>query len=460
MKENIWNQYNKQDLLGLEELTDQYIDFLSKCKTERECVEEIIRLVTENGFKNLDDLIANREEIKAGDKIFAENMGKTVALFIIGEEDITKGMNILGAHIDSPRLDLKANPLYEDTSLAYFDTHYYGGIKKYQWVNLPLALHGVVVLKNGEKVTIKIGEDLNDPVVGITDLLPHLAMEQMKKEATKVIEGEKLDVLIGSRPDSKTDSDDGVKKRILSILEERYGIREEDFLSAEIEVVPAGRARNFGLDESMIMSYGQDDRVCAYTSLKAMLDVEVCSKTLSCIFVDKEEIGSVGATGMCSDFYENAVREICSLLGKDDVVTLGRVFRHSKMLSSDVNAAYDPLYDDVMEKRNCSYLNNGVVFSKYTGSRGKSSSNDANAEFIAELRQIMEDEKVHFQMSELGKVDVGGGGTIAYILANKNISVIDCGVGVLSMHAPWEITSKADVYEAYKCYKAFLKRAS
>jgi len=460
MKENIWNQYNKQELLELGELTNQYIDFLSKCKTERECVDEIIHLVTKNGFRNLDDLIENHEELKAGDKIYVENMGKTVALFVIGKEDITKGMNILGAHIDSPRLDLKANPLYEDTNLAYFDTHYYGGIKKYQWVNLPLALHGVVVLKNGEKVMIKIGEELSDPVVGITDLLPHLAMEQMKKEATKVIEGEKLDVLIGSRPDSKSDSDDEVKKRILSILEEKYGIQEDDFLSAEIEVVPAGRARNFGLDESMIMSYGQDDRVCAYTSLKAMLDVCDCSKTLSCIFVDKEEIGSVGATGMCSDFYENAVREICSLLGKNDAVTLGRVFRNSKMLSSDVNAAYDPLYDDVMEKRNCSYLNNGVVFSKYTGSHGKSSSNDANAEFIAELRQIMDEEKVHFQVSELGKVDVGGGGTIAYILANKNISVIDCGVGVLSMHAPWEITSKADVYEAYKCYKAFLGRAS
>lgn len=461
MKENIWNNYATDDILKLNALCDLYREFISDCKTERECVRKTIELIEAKGFRDIDKLIESGENLKVGDKVYVNNMKKAVALFIIGEEDITRGINILGAHIDSPRLDLKANPLYEDTEMAYFDTHYYGGIKKYQWVTIPLALHGVVVKKDLSVVDIVIGEDNDDPVIGVTDLLPHLATEQMKKEAMKVIEGEKLDILIGSRPlkSSEGDNQEQVKKNILKILNEKYQIDEDDFLSAEIEIVPAGRARDFGLDRSMIMAYGQDDRVCAYTSLKAFLEADGCKKTTSCILVDKEEIGSVGATGMQSSFYEDAIREICCLLGRDEVTALNRVFRNSKMLSSDVNAAYDPLYSDVMDKNNSSYFNNGVVFSKYTGARGKSSSNDANAEYVAEIRKIMDDNNVSFQISELGKVDAGGGGTIAYILANKNINVIDCGVGVLSMHAPFEVTAKSDIYEAYKCYMAFLKDA-
>lgn len=461
MKENTWNNYTDDDVLKLNALCDDYREFISDCKTERECVRKTIELIETKGFRNIDKLIDSSEALKAGDKVYVSNMKKAVALFIIGEEDITHGINILGAHIDSPRLDLKANPLYEDTDMAYFDTHYYGGIKKYQWVTIPLALHGVVVKKDLSVVDIVIGEDNDDPVIGVTDLLPHLATEQMKKEAMKVIEGEKLDILIGSRPlkSSEGDNKELVKKNILKILNTKYQIDEDDFLSAEIEVVPAGRARDFGLDRSMIMAYGQDDRVCAYTSLLAFLEADGCKKTTSCILVDKEEIGSVGATGMQSSFYEAAIREICCLLGENEVTALSRVFKNSKMLSSDVNAAYDPLYSDVMEKNNSSYFNNGVVFSKFTGSRGKSSSNDANAEYVAEIRKIMDDNNVKFQISELGKVDAGGGGTIAYILANKNINVIDCGVGVLSMHAPFEVTAKSDVYEAYKCYMAFLKDA-
>ncbi|MBR2828377.1 MAG: aminopeptidase, partial [Bacilli bacterium] len=405
------------------------------------------------------DYIKENKRLVPGDKIYVNNRGKSLASFVIGEEDIEKGINILGAHIDSPRLDLKATPLYEDTSFVYFDTHYYGGIKKYQWVTLPLALHGVVVKKDGTKIRINIGEKETDPVVGITDLLPHLGAEQLKKEASKVIDGEALDILIGSRPVKKEKEEDKdlSKKYILNLLKEVYDIEEDDFLSAEIEVVPAGRARDFGLDRSMVMAYGQDDKVCAYASIKSFLNVGTCKKTISCILVDKEEIGSVGATGMQSTFYENAILEIASLLGKKELTTLPRILSNSKMLSSDVNATYDPLYSDVMDKRNSSYFNNGVVFCKYTGSRGKYDSNDANAEFIAEIRKVMDQNNVHFQISELGKVDAGGGGTIAFILANKNVNVVDCGVGVLSMHAPWEVTSKSDIYEAYKCYKAFLK---
>lgn len=461
MKENIWNNYNENDILELNTLCDDYREFISECKTERECVRKTIELIEAKGFRNIDELLDNGETLKAGDKIYVNNMKKAVALFAIGEEDITKGINILGAHIDSPRLDLKANPFYEDTEMVYFDTHYYGGIKKYQWVTIPLALHGVVAKKDGSVIEVVIGEDENDPVVGVTDLLPHLASEQMQKKAAKVVEGEKLDVLIGSKPlKGEADSEeDLVKKNVLKILKTKYEIEEDDFLSAEIEVVPAGKARDFGIDRSMVMAYGQDDRVCAYTSLMAFLEADRCKKTTSCILVDKEEIGSMGATGMQSSFYEDAIREICCLLGKSEVTTLSRVLRNSKMLSSDVNAAYDPLYSEVMEKNNSSYFNNGVVFSKYTGARGKSSSNDSNAEYVAEIRKIMDDNKVKFQISELGKVDAGGGGTIAYILANKNVNVIDCGVGVLSMHAPFEVTAKADIYEAYKCYRAFLKDA-
>lgn len=460
MKENIWKSYNEEEVENLNILCDKYKEFISECKIERECVSKTIQLAESKGFRNLDDVINKGEKLSPGDKIYVNNMKKAVALFVIGEEDITKGINILGAHIDSPRLDLKANPLYEDTEMAYFDTHYYGGIKKYQWVTLPLALHGVIVKKDGTVVNVVIGEDEADPVVGITDLLPHLAAEQMKKVATKVVEGEKLDILIGSRPlEGEAEEQDLVKKNILKILKEKYDVCEDDFLSAEIEVVPAGKARDFGLDRSMIMAYGQDDKVCAYTSLIAFLELEKCKKTISCILVDKEEIGSVGATGMESSFYEDAIVEICCLLGKNELTALSRTLKNSKMLSSDVNAAYDPLYSDVMEKNNSSYFNNGVVFSKYTGARGKSSSNDANAEYVAEIRKIMDNNNVKFQISELGKVDAGGGGTIAYILANKNVNVIDCGVGVLSMHAPFEVTAKADIYEAYKCYVAFLKDA-
>lgn len=460
-KESAWKKYNEEDLEKLNNICNDYKRFLTVSKTEREATKEIIRRAEEKGYKNLDDYIKNNVEIRPGDKIYVNNKGKAVALFHIGEKPITEGMNILGAHIDSPRIDLKANPIYESDGFVYFDTHYYGGIKKYHWVTLPLALHGVVVKKDGQKIEICIGEEESDPVVGITDLLPHLAAEQMKKEASKLIEGEDLDILIGNKPKIVTDKDEKeeVKNNILTLLKEKYNIEEEDFLSAEIEAVPAGAARDFGLDKSMIMSYGQDDRVCAYTSLEAFLEVEETEKTLSCILVDKEEIGSVGATGMESHFFDNAIAEICVLMNENSPVAVRRVLNHSKMLSSDVNAAYDPLYKSVMDKNNSSEFGLGVVFCKFTGSRGKSGSNDANAEYIAELRKIMDDANVSFQISELGKVDIGGGGTIAYILANYNVEVIDCGVGVLSMHAPWEVTSKADIYEAYRGYIAFLKKA-
>ena len=459
MDKNVWLKYDDSDKEILNKLCNEYREYISLNKTERENVETVINTVTSLGYKELSYYIESNEGLKAGDKIYVNNRNKSIALFVIGKEDITKGMNILGAHIDSPRLDLKANPIYEDSELCYFDTHYYGGIKKYQWLTLPLALHGVVCKKDGTKVNICVGEHDEDPVVGITDLLPHLGKKQMEKNASTFIDGEGLDILIGSIPYKfEGDSEkDAVKANLLNILKNRYDISEEDFISAEIEVVPAGKARNFGLDQSMIMAYGQDDKVCAYSSLRAFLDVEECDKTISCILVDKEEIGSVGATGMHSSFYENAVMEICELLGVYSFSAANRVFSNSKMLSSDVNAAYDPLYSDVMDKRNASYFNQGVVFSKYTGSRGKSESNDADCEYIAEIRKVMADNNVHYQFSELGKVDAGGGGTIAYILANKNVSVIDCGVAVMSMHAPWEITAKADIYEAYKCYKVFLK---
>lgn len=460
-KESAWKKYNEEDLEKLNNICNDYKRFLTVSKTEREATKEIIRRAEEKGYKNLEDYIKNNVEIRPGDKIYVNNKGKAVALFHIGEKPITEGMIILGAHIDSPRIDLKANPIYESDGFVYFDTHYYGGIKKYHWVTLPLALHGVVVKKDGQKIEICIGEEESDPVVGITDLLPHLAAEQMKKEASKLIEGEDLDILIGNKPKIVTDKDEKeeVKNNILTLLKEKYNIEEEDFLSAEIEAVPAGAARDFGLDKSMIMSYGQDDRVCAYTSLEAFLEVEETEKTLSCILVDKEEIGSVGATGMESHFFDNAIAEICVLMNENSPVAVRRVLNHSKMLSSDVNAAYDPLYKSVMDKNNSSEFGLGVVFCKFTGSRGKSGSNDANAEYIAELRKIMDDANVSFQISELGKVDIGGGGTIAYILANYNVEVIDCGVGVLSMHAPWEVTSKADIYEAYRGYIAFLKKA-
>lgn len=463
-KKSAWKKYKEKDLKKLNELCDDYKRFLTIAKTERESATEIIKRAEANGYQNLEKYIIAGEKILPGDKIYVNNKGKAVALFHIGQEPLTNGMNILGAHIDSPRIDLKANPLYESEGFVYLDTHYYGGIKKYQWVTLPLALHGVVIKKDGTKVEITIGEKEDDPVFGITDLLPHLAGEQMKKEASKLIEGEDLDILIGNQPwsnniEEKNAEKDEIKNNVLHILKEQYDIEEDDFLSAEIEAVPAGKARDFGLDRSMIMAYGQDDRVCAYTSLEAFLQVKDSKKTLSCILVDKEEIGSVGATGMQSHFFENAIAEICTLMGNESPLAVRRVLDHSKMLSSDVNAAYDPLYKNVMEKRNSSQFGHGLVFCKYTGTRGKSGSNDANAEYIAELRKIMDEENIAFQISELGKVDAGGGGTIAYILANYNVEVIDCGVGVLSMHAPWEVTSKSDIYEAYRGYIAFLQNA-
>lgn len=457
-KESAWKKYTEEDLNKLELLCNDYKQFLTIAKTERETTKEIIKRAEEKGYENLEDYISENKRILPGDKIYVNNKGKAVALFNIGTEPITNGMNILGAHIDSPRIDLKANAIYESDGFTYFDTHYYGGIKKYQWVTLPLAIHGVVIKKDGTKIEICIGEDDADPVIGITDLLPHLASEQMKKEGAKLVEGENLDPIIGSKP-LEAEEKDKVKQNILMILKEKYNIEEDDFLSAEIEIVPAGKARDFGLDKSMIMAYGQDDRVCAYTSLEAFLEVESTKKTLSCILVDKEEIGSVGATGMQSHFFDNAIAEICTLMGNDSSLAVRRVLNHSKMLSSDVNAAYDPLYKSAMDKRNSSRFGHGVVFCKYTGSRGKSGSNDANAEYIAELRKIMDEADVSFQLSELGKVDIGGGGTIAYILANYNVEVIDCGVGVLSMHAPWEVTSKSDIYEAYRGYIAFLQNA-
>lgn len=458
---NAWKDYSEKQLAELETLCTEYRDFLSRGKTERECAVLTVNMAEAAGYKNLDRIIEDGSAVKPGDKVYAQNMGKSVVLFRIGTEDIEKGMNILGAHIDSPRLDVKQNPLYENSDLAYLDTHYYGGVKKYQWVALPLAIHGVAAKKNGETVNIVIGENENDPVVGVTDLLPHLAAEQMKKQASVVIEGEKLDVLIGSRPlaedECKKDEKEKVKANILKLLKDKYGIEEDDFLSAELEIVPAGKARDAGLDRSMIMSYGQDDRVCAFTSLKAILDVEEVTRTACCILVDKEEIGSVGATGMESKFFENTVAELLDRMGVYSELKLRRVLKNSKMLSSDVNAAYDPLYADAFEKKNASLAGCGMVFSKFTGARGKSGSNDANAEYIAKIRKVMDDAKVRFQLAELGKVDVGGGGTIAYILALYGMDVIDCGVAVLNMHAPWEVTSKADIYETKRGYEAFLK---
>jgi len=455
-RENAWTTYEEADIKALEGLCKEYKDFLSNGKTERECVAQSIELAKKAGYQDLEELIKNKTPLKAGNKVYRTWMEKTIALFQIGEDAIEDGLNILGAHIDSPRLDLKQNPLYEDTEMALLDTHYYGGVKKYQWVTLPMALHGVVVKKDGTKVNICIGEKDEDPVVGITDLLIHLSGKQMQKKGNVIVEGEDLNVLIGSKP-LKGEEKEAVKKQLLQLFDEEYGIEEEDFLSAEIEVVPAGKARDFGLDRSMIMSYGQDDRVCAYTSLAAMLEAKDLVKTACCLLVDKEEIGSVGATGMQSHFFENVVAELINLEGTYSELTLKRCLANCRMLSSDVNAAYDPLFADAFEKKNASYLGRGVVFSKFTGSRGKSGSNDANAEYLAELRNIMDNANVAYQTAELGKVDIGGGGTIAYILSLYGMQVIDSGVAVLNMHAPWEITSKADVYEAKKCYAAFLK---
>ncbi len=453
---NAWKTYTEEDINGLERLNASYRKFLSDCKTERECTKEIIRRAEEAGYIDLDTCINEGKTINSGDKLYAVNMNKSVALFNIGKRPISEGMNIIGAHIDSPRLDVKQNPLYEEGGMAYLDTHYYGGIKKYQWAALPLAIHGVIVKKDGTCVEVCVGEDDDDPVFCITDLLIHLSSKQMEKTGAKVIEGEQLDVVVGSIPLSDSEKN-CVKENVLNILKKEYDIEEEDFVSAELEVVPAGKARELGFDRGMIMSYGQDDRVCAFTSLEAQLNVENPERTTCCLLVDKEEIGSVGATGMRSHFFENTVSEIINLMEEYSELKVRRCLKNSYMLSTDVNAGYDPMFAEVFDSKNASYCGNGVVFSKYTGSRGKSGSNDANAEYIAKIRNVMDNNNVVYQTAELGKVDAGGGGTIAYILSLYGMEVIDCGVAVLNMHAPWEIVSKADVYETEKCYRAFLR---
>ena len=454
---NAWKTYTEEDINGLERLNASYRKFLSDCKTERECTKEIIRRAEEAGYIDIDTCINEGKTIKNGDKLYAVNMNKSVALFNIGKRPISEGMNIIGAHIDSPRLDVKQNPLYEEGGMAYLDTHYYGGIKKYQWAALPLAIHGVIVKKDGTCVEVCVGEEDDDPVFCITDLLIHLSSKQMEKTGAKVIEGEQLDVVVGSIPLSDSEKN-CVKENVLNILKKEYDIEEEDFVSAELEVVPAGKARELGFDRGMIMSYGQDDRVCAFTSLEAQLNVENPERTTCCLLVDKEEIGSVGATGMRSHFFENTVSEIINLMEEYSELKVRRCLKNSYMLSTDVNAGYDPMFAEVFDSKNASYCGNGVVFSKYTGSRGKSGSNDANAEYIAKIRNVMDNNNVVYQTAELGKVDAGGGGTIAYILSLYGMEVIDCGVAVLNMHAPWEIVSKADVYETKKCYRAFLRK--
>ena len=461
MKENIWTTYNESQLAELNEINEKYKECLNAGKTERECVELSIRMAEAAGYRRISDVAAAGDKLKAGDKIYAVNMNKMLVLFRIGEEPISGGMNILGAHIDSPRIDVKQNPLYENEGLAYLDTHYYGGIKKYQWVAQPLSLHGVIVKKDGTVQKVSIGEDENDPVFVITDLLVHLAHEQMEKKASKVIEGEKLDLLIGNRPIEAVAGDgeekETIKANVLRLLKEKYDMEEADFTSAELEIVPAGKARDCGLDRSMILSYGQDDRVCAFTSLFAMLDVAEAKRTGCCLLVDKEEIGSVGATGMHSKFFENVVAELIALTEGELELKVRRALAKSRMLSSDVSAAYDPMYAEAFEKRSSAFFTNGLTFNKFTGSRGKSGSNDANAEYIAAIRRTMDDAGVAYQFAELGRVDLGGGGTIAYIMANYGMEVIDSGVAVLNMHAPYEVSSKADVYEAVKGYRAFLK---
>ncbi len=456
--ENTWTTYSDKDNAELEKLSAEYMNFLNNGKTERECAELLAAMAEENGYRNLADVIAQGGKLAKGDKVYAVNMGKAVMLLNIGDDIIRDGMNILGAHIDSPRLDIKQNPLYESDELAYLDTHYYGGVKKYHYVTLPLALHGVVVLTDGSVVKISIGEKDDEPVFFVSDILIHLAQDQMQKVVAKAIDGENLDIVVGSKPLAGEEKD-AVKAEILRILKDNYGIEEDDFVSAEIEAVPAGKAREAGFDRSMILSYGHDDRCCAYPSAIAMFDVPEVKTTACGLFVDKEEIGSVGATGMESHFFEDMMREVLDRMGIYSELNLTRCLRNSRMLSSDVSAAFDPLYADRFEKKNTARFGHGLVFNKYTGSRGKSGSNDANAEYIGLLRGILDKHKVAYQTAELGKVDAGGGGTIAYILSLYGMQVIDSGIAVLSMHAPWEAISKADLYEAYKGYKAFLIEA-
>ena len=461
-RENAWKKYQiKEEQAKVFAFAEQYREFLSECKTERECTAFFAAKAREAGFVSMEEIAEEGRRLMPGDKVYAVNKDKGIALFVIGRQELEQGMNILGAHIDSPRLDLKQNPLYEDTQMALLDTHYYGGVKKYQWVALPLALHGVIAKKDGSRIRVCVGEKPEDPVFGVSDLLIHLAGEQMEKKASKVIDGEAMDVLIGSIPlfdETDKEKKELVKENILRILQEQYQLEEEDFLSAEIEVVPAGAARDYGFDRSMIMGYGHDDRVCAYPSFMAVLEEETPERTLACLLVDKEEIGSVGATGMQSRFFENTVAELVNALGEYSELKVRRALKNSRALSSDVSAAYDPNYPSVMEKRNAAYFGKGLVFNKYTGSRGKSGSNDASAEFMGDMRRVMDEAGVCWQTAELGKVDQGGGGTIAYILGNYDMQVIDSGVAVLNMHAPWEIISKVDLYEAYLGYVAFLRK--
>ena len=474
-RKNAWETYDEGQLEGLEKLNREYREFLDNSKTERECIDTIVNTIEAEGYQELEGLMESGRKLQEGDKVYSVWMNKSIVMFQMGKKPMTEGLNILGAHIDSPRLDVKQNPLYEDGGMAYLDTHYYGGVKKYQWVTLPLAIHGVVVKKDGTTVELNVGENDDDPVFFVSDLLIHLAGEQLKKDAARVIEGEALDLIVGSRPisikgvaENKTDENEekkekakeAVKAGILDILKKTYDMEEEDFLSAELEIVPAGKAREAGFDRSMILAYGQDDRVCAFTSMRAMLDMKQTDRTLCCILVDKEEIGSVGATGMQSRFFENAVAELMNLNGEYSELNLRRCLSRSCMLSSDVSAGFDPTFASCFEKKNAAFMGKGMVFNKFTGSRGKSGSNDANAEYMAHLRRILDEKKVVYQTAELGKVDVGGGGTIAYILALYGMNVIDSGVAVLNMHAPWEATSKADVYETYRGYMAFAEGAA
>lgn len=474
-KKNVWLKYSKAELSKLDAFCEEYRNFISECKTERECTDFIVNDLENKGFVPLKKFVEGKKKIGAGDLIYAVNKNKGILAFRIGKKPLEEGMNILGAHIDSPRLDVKQNPLYEDGGFAYLDTHYYGGIKKYQWVTIPLAIHGVVVKKDLTTTIINLGEEDDDPVFFISDLLIHLSQEQLEKKASKVIEGEALDIIIGNRPaaadksaaqnaskkaeekDSDVAEKEAVKKSVLALLKEYYDMDEEDFLSAELEIVPAGRARDCGLDRSMIMGYGQDDRVCSYPSYRAIADIKSVDRTACCILVDKEEIGSVGATGMTSFFFENTVAELLALTSDASDLTLRRCLGNSSMLSSDVSSAFDPTYASSFDKKNVAYLGSGMVLCKFTGARGKSGSNDADAEYLGKLRAVFDKDNVNIQLAELGKVDLGGGGTIAYILAKYGMNVIDCGVAVLNMHAPFEVTSKADIYETYRGYLSFLK---
>ena len=458
---NVWLKYDEKQLKEVNALSDAYRMFLDNGKTERECIDQIVNRIEKEGYVELESLMKENKTLKPGDKVYSVCMNKSIVMYNIGKRSMVEGLNILGAHIDSPRLDVKQNPLYEDGGIAYLDTHYYGGVKKYQWVTLPLALHGVIVKKDGTTVEVNVGEAEDDPVFFVSDLLIHLAAEQLEKKAAKVIEGEALDIVVGNMPifnkENEKEEKEAVKKNVLQILKDMYDVEEEDFLSAEIEVVPAGKAREAGFDRSMVLAYGHDDRVCAFTSLEAMLEVENPERTTCCILVDKEEIGSVGATGMQSRFFANTVAEVLNLLGEYNELNVRRCLAASFMLSSDVSAGFDPSYASSFDKKNAAFLGQGMVFNKFTGARGKSGSNDANAEYIAQIRKIMEEGNISFQTAELGKVDLGGGGTIAYILALYGMNVIDCGVAVLNMHAPWEAISKADLMETKNGYKVFLE---